>query len=170
MYCGGFVFSLSLLGSRRLSNTMFSLVNSLASANSNARRGNTGGHSSAMDHVPTFLSYWNCQDLDAVVASNTTRLVEGGSEDLAEVEQQAQVEMHLFGGQSRCSECRCFVSSLVELSSGTFNPTFPSFGLCYRFNCYKQDYLQARVAGCWLLVAGCWLLVAGCWLLVAVAV
>jgi hypothetical protein len=26
-----------------------------------------------------------------------------------------------------------------------FNPTFPRIGLCYKMNCYREDYLQFAV-------------------------
>jgi hypothetical protein len=37
------------------------------------------------------------------------------------------------------------VSSLQAVTSINFNPTFPKLGLCYRMNCYKEDYLQIAV-------------------------
>ena len=42
-------------------------------------------------------------------------------------------------------ECRCFISSLLSITSFNFNPTFPTLGLCYRMNCYKPDYLQVAI-------------------------
>jgi len=54
--------------------------------------------------------------------------------------------MALFGGQEQCPECRCFESSLVEFTKG-FNPKFPEYCLCYRTNCFREDYLQVGVRG-----------------------
>jgi hypothetical protein len=57
-------------------------------------------------------------------------------------------DMTKFGGQARCPECRCLISSLVEASRPLFlNPRFPRYGLCYRTNCYTPDYLQVAVIG-----------------------
>ena len=33
----------------------------------------------------------------------------------------------------------------MEVTLGGFNPTFPTYGLCYRSNCYRSDYLQVGV-------------------------
>ena len=99
-----------------------------------------GGWSDAMDAVPVMLGYWNCQD-DApspatllaqrsMVPTNYTQVM------------PTTKEAGLFGGQSHCPDCRCFTSSLQELSRLAFNPAFPKYGMCYRANCYKADYLQ----------------------------
>ena len=49
------------------------------------------------------------------------------------------------GGQARCKNCRCFESSLVEMSSSIPTGAMTKYGLCYRFNCYRPDYLQIAV-------------------------
>lgn len=52
--------------------------------------------------------------------------------------------IRLFGGQTRCSTCRCLKSSLQGIAQLSFNPSFPVYGLCYLTNCYREDYLQVR--------------------------
>ena len=49
------------------------------------------------------------------------------------------------GGQANCPECRCLRSTLVELTR--LGSSSPSFGLCYRTNCYRENYLQVGVKG-----------------------
>lgn len=53
----------------------------------------------------------------------------------------------LFVFVSACAraECRCFVSSLMDISKFSVNPSFPRFGLCYRANCYRPNYLQFAI-------------------------
>ena len=106
----------------------------------------TGGELSAMDYVPVYMGYWACQDSNPI--SNASSSSESGSfslDSFASVFGQPS-DMNLFGGQARCTDCRCFSSSLMELTRG-ITPTFPIYGLCYRFNCYRSDYLQIAVRG-----------------------
>ena len=107
----------------------------------------TGGYSSSMDYVPVRLGYWNCADTQGQ-ASNASRNSEEGVDSSLTGSlfgSDTQEEMDLFGGQAHCPECRCFRSSLIEVSSGTFDPRFPAYGLCYRSNCYREDYLQIAI-------------------------
>lgn len=108
------------------------------------RAGNTGGFSASMDYVPVQIGYWSC--LDSKAAENVTGRVneESGGFDFNNLIGGAEDDMKLFGGQARCPECRCFVSSLMEIVEGV-NPLFPRYGLCYRSNCYQPDYLQIAI-------------------------
>ena len=58
-----------------------------------------------------------------------------------------KADMDNFGGQGRGPDSRCFTSSLLEMSKGSLNPKFPSYGLCYRSNCYRPNYLQVAIRG-----------------------
>ena len=108
----------------------------------------TAGFSDAMDYVPVRMGYWNCQD----VKPSTTAGVGGAADSnesypLIEKAMDAMViDMQSFGGQTQCANCRCFESSLMEAYQG-FNPMFPKYGLCYRANCYTEDYLQFGIDG-----------------------
>ena len=87
-----------------------------------------------MDYAPVQLGYWNCQDSSLGV--NTSRSSgDGGENATVSLDANVVTEMALFGGQSHCPNCRCFLSSLKEVTSATFNPLFPNFGLCYRYGC-----------------------------------
>ena len=104
-----------------------------------------GGVSGSMDYVPVRVKYWNC----AFKQGASTEAGNRTSEEGAAIDSSLfgkKSEMALFGGQEQCPECRCFVSSLVEFTKG-FNPTFPRYGLCYRANCFRNDYLQVGVRG-----------------------
>jgi len=116
-----------------------------AAAGSGASPSRTGGFSSAMDYVPVRIGYWNCQN--AAPSSNASTAVanEGSDVDLGSLTQGTEEKMRLFGGQAYCKNCRCFVSSLMEFSSGKVDPSFPRFGLCYRSNCFRKDYLQFAI-------------------------
>ena len=107
--------------------------------------GSTGGYSSAMDFVPVKIGYWSCANTKP--AGNTSQQLaqEGGDVDLGTLTQGTEEQMRLFGGQAYCPTCRCFVSSLMEFSSGKVDPNFPRFGLCYRSNCFRKDYLQFAI-------------------------
>lgn len=105
----------------------------------------TGGFSSAMDYAPVRLSYWNCQQANISSGSPLLEAEAGASPDLGGALGNAGDEMSLFGGQAYCPECRCFVSSLMDLSTGSVNPDFPQFGLCYRHNCFTEEYLQFAI-------------------------
>jgi hypothetical protein len=41
-------------------------------------------------------------------------------------------------------DCRCFVSSLREITTLSLDTSFPQRGRCYLSNCYRVDYLQVR--------------------------
>mmetsp|Transcript_24599 Transcript_24599/g.85546 ORF Transcript_24599/g.85546 Transcript_24599/m.85546 type:complete len:1232 (-) Transcript_24599:195-3890(-) len=105
----------------------------------------TGGFSSAMDYAPVRLSYWNCQQANISTGSKLLEAEAGADPGVGGALGGAEDEMSLFGGQAYCPECRCFVSSLMDLSSGSVNPNFPQFGLCYRHNCFTENYLQFAI-------------------------
>lgn len=113
-----------------------------ATGKSSAPADQTGGFSSAMDFAPVRIGYWSCQDAKPSGNASTQLEREAGTLDMSSLTQGAEENMQLFGGQAYCPSCRCFVSSLMEFSSGNVNPDFPRFGLCYRSNCYKANYLQ----------------------------
>lgn len=103
-----------------------------------------GGWSDAMDFAPVQLGYWNCQDAAPSAASlNALAESAGAPINYTRIVEQSK-ETKLFGGQSHCPNCRCFTSSLMDLSKFSLNPKFPRYGLCYRANCYKADYLQVH--------------------------
>ena len=81
-----------------------------------------GGFSSAMDYVPQRIGYWSCQNTKPSNASSSQLALEAGDLDLRTITEGAEDEMRLFGGQAYCPECRCFVSSLMDFSSGKLNP------------------------------------------------
>jgi len=107
----------------------------------------TGGFSSSLDYAPVRLGYWNCQDLRGQAGNASRGGEEGVDSSLTSglFGSSVEDEQKLFGGQANCPECRCFRSSLIELSSGVFDPRFPAYGLCYRSNCYRPDYLQVAI-------------------------
>ena len=107
----------------------------------------TGGFSSSMDYAPVRLGYWNCQDLRGQAGNSSRGAEEGVDSSLTGglFGSSVEEEQSLFGGQANCPECRCFTSSLIEITSGTFDPRFPAYGLCYRSNCYRPDYLQIAI-------------------------
>ena len=113
---------------------------------SSATAGSTGGVSSAMDYAPIRFGYWDCQnvELSPLFNANVTRNNDGqgGGSSLTQRIQEATGFMSMFGGQSHCKNCRCFQSSLVELTRAKVDPKFPRFGLCYRSNCYTANHLQ----------------------------
>lgn len=129
-----------------------------------------GGFSDSMDHVPvsklhwycvkfeiSFLffyhylkrqiqvRFWNCRDQKAATNGSARDEGEGGGLSLGDLVGGILPDMDKFGGQQHCANCRCFVSSLRELTSFAFDPRFPRFGLCYRANCFREDYLQVGV-------------------------
>lgn len=108
--------------------------------NSGAR---VGGVSAAMDFVPARVSYWNCQ-LPKTSGSGNSSASVGADVDSSLF--GSVTDMSSFAGQDQCATCRCMSSSLVQLTSGV-NPTFPKYGLCYRTNCFREDYLQIAVRG-----------------------
>jgi pentapeptide MXKDX repeat protein len=103
-----------------------------------------GGWSSAMDYVPVRVGYWNCQDTGPTTTS-LTRDGEGGDIDNATTLVSSAMDSKLFGGQSHCPSCRCLVSSLMDVTKLNINPSFPRYGLCYRTNCFRSDYLQVAI-------------------------
>lgn len=106
----------------------------------------TGGYNNANDYVPVPVGFWNCMYPSA--SANGT----GGGESgnlLNKVSSLfgSAADMSSFGGQSRCPQCRCMKSSLMELDKGNIQTQYPSYGLCYRTNCYRPDYLQVAIMG-----------------------
>ena len=103
----------------------------------------TGGYNDAMDYIPVPVGYWNCMFPQQGSMSNVTGSGDSGFSlsSIAGSFGKAS-DMSKFGGQARCPTCRCMNSSLMEMSSGNLNPTFPRYGLCYRTNCARPDYLQ----------------------------
>jgi len=118
-----------------------------ASGVSSALASTTGGYNNAMDYVPVPVGFWNCMyPKPATNASN------GGGDTGALVSKASKLfastsDMSSFGGQARCPSCRCMQSSLMEIAKGNLQTSFPSYGLCYRTNCYRPDYLQVAVMG-----------------------
>jgi hypothetical protein len=106
----------------------------------------TGGYNNAMDYVPVNVGYWNC--MYATPKTNTSTTLGGGDTGAGLREFVTSfgkaADMETFGGQSRCPGCRCLTSSLMELTKG-YNPAQPEYGLCYRVNCYRPDYLQVAI-------------------------
>lgn len=108
----------------------------------------TGGFNDAMDYMPVPVGYWNC--MFAVATVNKTAGGESTNVDMESLSNSftaAANDMTQFGGQFRCPSCRCFKSSLSALSGFNVNPAFPSYGLCYRSNCARYDYLQVGLKG-----------------------
>ena len=102
----------------------------------------TGGFIPYNDYVPVSVGYWDCSYTQNNSANSKS------SSTASDTSQSALTSLYssladttTVGGQSRCPSCRCFISSLQELNRGV-NPEFPSYGLCYRKNCYRKDYLQ----------------------------
>lgn len=122
---------------------------SSASGASTATARSTGGFNDAMDYVPLAVGYWNC--MYAKPSDNST--ASGWLTSGLDVSKWASFfgvasDMDNFGGQIRSGQSRCFSSSLIELTRvATLNPAFPQYGLCYRSNCYRPDYLQIAVKG-----------------------
>jgi len=107
----------------------------------------TGGFSAAMDFAPVRFGYWSC--LYSSAASNTSSRAASESDggvDFGSTVGDAASASSGFGGQTLCKDCRCFVSSLLELSKGV-RPGAGVYGLCYAHNCYRPDYLQVAVRG-----------------------
>jgi hypothetical protein len=46
-----------------------------------------------------------------------------------------------------CQNCRCFVSSLREITTISLDTAFTRRGRCYLSNCYRHDYLQVLPRG-----------------------
>lgn len=116
-----------------------------ASGVSSATAGSTGGYNNAMDYVPVYVGYWNC--MYANPKDNSTAV--GGGDTGSKLKEfvssfGSALDMETFGGQARCPQCRCLSSSLMELTKG-YNPQQPQYGLCYRVNCYRPDYLQIAI-------------------------
>jgi hypothetical protein len=105
----------------------------------------TGGYNDAMDYLPVPVGYWNC--MFPQQSSNSTASGTGFSLSSVSSFFGRSSDMAQFGGQARCPTCRCLNSSLIEMSSGNLNPMFPRYGLCYRTNCARLDYLQVGIRG-----------------------
>eukprot|EP01138_Halocafeteria_seosinensis_P015490 gb/GECG01015808.1/.p1 GENE.gb/GECG01015808.1/~~gb/GECG01015808.1/.p1 ORF type:complete len:1184 (+),score=129.88 gb/GECG01015808.1/:1-3552(+) len=104
-----------------------------------------GGFSSSMDYVPIQVRFWNCRDQKAATNGSSRDGSEGGGLDISQFTGGILGDMSRFGGQEHCRDCRCFISSLRELTSFAFSPQFPEFGLCYRANCFREEYLQVGI-------------------------
>jgi hypothetical protein len=117
-----------------------------AAGTSSATAATTGGYNNAMDYVPVLVGYWNC--MYSTPKDNSSEALGGGDtgSQLREFVSSfgKATDMATFGGQARCPSCRCLPSSLMELTKG-YNPEAPEYGLCYRVNCYRPDYLQVAV-------------------------
>lgn len=118
-----------------------------ATGASSATAAGSGGFSDAMDFQPVPVGFWSC-----MYPSMKTNASSGGGDSGSLVSKLTNLfatpaDMAAFGGQSRCPNCRCLQSSLIELSKGGIQTSFPEYGLCYRTNCYRQDYLQVAVMG-----------------------
>jgi hypothetical protein len=107
--------------------------------------GRVGGFSDAMDQVPIQLGYWSC--LYSAFPTNSSTRNEGGTgaagSDAGSAIQSGSNTLLKLGGQTFCKQCRCFQSSLRELTTGTTSPV--RYGMCYAANCYRSDYLQVAV-------------------------
>lgn len=114
---------------------------------SGATAARTGGYSSAQDYIPVPVGYWAC---NAASANNVSAGVDGTGSGLSNFAGlfgvSTSTEMDQFGGQARCPNCRCMQSSLLELTR-SLTPAVSSYGLCYRTNCYRPDYLQVAIRG-----------------------
>jgi hypothetical protein len=86
-----------------------------------------------MDYAPVQVGYWNCGFEEFVATSRNETPSTVDSSAGAAVDSSVINQMSTLGGQSRCPTCRCFESSLKEVSRiHLFNPRFPVFGMCYR--------------------------------------
>jgi hypothetical protein len=109
----------------------------------------TGGNLAAADYLPLWMGYWHCSDVEPASANGTG----GGDSDAGGLTGLAallvgatHVDAATRGGQARCKDCRCFPASLTEMSRPPTVPgQLPVLGQCYRFNCYRPDYLQVGV-------------------------
>ena len=107
-----------------------------------------------MDFAPVRAELWDCRDpIDDVRtvanASSRASVSASGSDQgtVLELAAEAGGEISSFGGQSRCPECRCFESSLRELTQPASGSGVTTYGSCFRANCYRRDYLQVGVRG-----------------------
>lgn len=106
----------------------------------------TGGFSASMDFAPVPVGYWSCLDTEASNGTGSRAAEENQGFDFSSLITGQEGSIAQFGGQERCKDCRCFESSLVAVTDLTrFNPSFPRYGLCYRFNCFRPDYLQIAI-------------------------
>eukprot|EP01138_Halocafeteria_seosinensis_P015488 gb/GECG01015806.1/.p1 GENE.gb/GECG01015806.1/~~gb/GECG01015806.1/.p1 ORF type:complete len:864 (+),score=86.28 gb/GECG01015806.1/:1-2592(+) len=101
-----------------------------------------GGFSSSMDYAPVPMRFWNCRDRTPATNGSLPDSAEGVGIDLAKYTLDVVGQMEKRGGQKHCKHCRCFVSSLREVTSFAFSSGPTPFGLCYRANCVRRDYLQ----------------------------
>ena len=110
------------------------------------------GFSSAMDYAPVASGYWNCQHKKPESSETTLSLGSGpnstgeAATDFTGVFSALKADVEKFSGQAYCPECRCFQSSLREWYKA-IDVTFSSYGLCYRSNCFREDYLQFAMEG-----------------------
>jgi hypothetical protein len=104
----------------------------VAAYGTGATAATTAGFSNAMDYVPVQVGYWSCRDSSGT-ANSANSTLGGESVNLHSISSLfgSASDMSLFGGQAHCENCRCFRSSLLELTK-SINPSFPIYGLCYR--------------------------------------
>ena len=109
-----------------------------------ASASSTGGYSNALDYRPIFAGYWSC--LDATPPNSPGQTGEQGFNDGTNLNASitANYDLKVSGGQTRCPDCRCFVSSLQNYANKLVKVTQLT-GMCYRFNCYHSDYLQVGI-------------------------
>lgn len=104
----------------------------------------TGGFSAAMDYVPVPVGYWSCNTPTASLNVSSGE-ASSGLQNFASLF-GVSTDMKVLGGQARCPTCRCMQSSLVGVTNGIVGSGV-SYGLCYRTNCYRPDYLQVAIKG-----------------------
>lgn len=120
-----------------------------ASGEATATAASTGGYNDALDWLPIQTGWSNCAF--SAPASNVTQSSSYVStlSSLASQFTSGSADMTKMGGQSHCPTCRCMKSSLMEMSRLAVDLKFPRYGLCYRTNCARSDYLQIAVLGQW---------------------
>lgn len=103
----------------------------------------TGGYNNAMDYLPLQVGYWNCMYSNPSDGAVRTQ----GDMSMDDISQffGSEDDMDTYGGQTHCPDCRCFPSSLVEAFKFGSNGALKVYGLCYRANCYREDYLQVGI-------------------------
>lgn len=110
------------------------------------------GYSSAMDYAPVASGSWNCQHQkpSSSGASSGGEVGLNGTvevaTDFSAVFSALRTDVEKFSGQAHCPECRCLKSSLREWYRA-IDITNTHYGLCYRTNCYQEEYLQFAMSG-----------------------
>ena len=116
-----------------------------ASGVSTATQTTTSGFSSSMDYVPVPVGYWSCNA--ATTTANVSVGAESSGSSLSSFTSLFGVtrDMSTFGGQARCENCRCLISSLLPLTQAVTLTQNSVYGLCYVINCYSTEYLQVGI-------------------------